>query len=66
MYAFRGEADGAFTWLERAYAQHDGGMFLVKVDPLETAEMEDLKKEGEQWYLNKMEANLEALAKALQ
>ena len=34
VYAFRGEADPAFHWLERAYAQHDGGMFLLKVDPL--------------------------------
>jgi TolB-like protein/lipoprotein NlpI len=34
VYAFRGEADEAFHWLERAYDQHDGGMFLVKVDPL--------------------------------
>jgi tetratricopeptide (TPR) repeat protein len=34
VYAFRGEADRAFEWLDRAYDQHDGGMFLVKVDPL--------------------------------
>jgi TolB-like protein/Tfp pilus assembly protein PilF len=34
VYAFRGEADQAFVWLERAYAQRDGGMFLVKVDPM--------------------------------
>ncbi len=33
VYAFRGEADQAFQWLDRAYAQHDGGMFLCKVDP---------------------------------
>jgi len=33
-YAFRGEADQAFHWLDRAHAQHDGGTFLVKVDPL--------------------------------
>lgn len=33
-YAFREEADRAFYWLERAYDQHDGGMFLVMVDPL--------------------------------
>jgi TolB-like protein/Flp pilus assembly protein TadD len=32
-YAFRGEADRAFYWLDRAYDQHDGGMFLVMVDP---------------------------------
>lgn len=34
VYAFRGEADQAFEWLEKAWVQHDGGMFLVKVDPL--------------------------------
>lgn len=33
VYAFRGEADLAFQWLDKAYAQHDGGLFLVKVDP---------------------------------
>ncbi len=35
-YAFRKEADLAFQWLEKAYTQHDGGMFLVMVDPLLT------------------------------
>jgi TolB-like protein/cytochrome c-type biogenesis protein CcmH/NrfG len=34
VYAYRGDIDRAFQWLERAYSQHDGGMFLVKVDPL--------------------------------
>ncbi len=34
VYAFRGEADAAFTWLERAYVQHDGGLIYVKGDPL--------------------------------
>jgi TolB-like protein/Tfp pilus assembly protein PilF len=34
VYACRGDYDRAFQWLERAYAQRDGGMFLVKVDPL--------------------------------
>jgi zinc transport system substrate-binding protein len=38
---------------------------LVKIDPLETAEWKDLEKEGSKWYLNKTEANLEALEKAL-
>lgn len=32
-YAFRGEADLTFQWLERAYDQHDGGLFLMNVDP---------------------------------
>ncbi len=34
MYAFRGETDRAFEWLERAYVQHDPGCALVKGDPL--------------------------------
>ena len=33
-HAFRGEADAAFTWLERAYEQRDGGLSLLKCDPL--------------------------------
>jgi eukaryotic-like serine/threonine-protein kinase len=34
VYAFRGEADAAFTWLERAYVQRDGGLTFSKGDPL--------------------------------
>jgi TolB-like protein/tetratricopeptide (TPR) repeat protein len=34
VYAWRGDKDRAFAWLERAYAQHDGGLTLVKIDPL--------------------------------
>ena len=26
IHAFRGDVDGAFEWLERAYEQRDGGM----------------------------------------
>ena len=33
-YAFRGEADKAFEWLERAYANRDGGLSSMKGDPL--------------------------------
>jgi hypothetical protein len=33
-FAFRGETDRAFEWLERAYAAHDGGLGEMKVDPL--------------------------------
>lgn len=33
VYAFRRAADLSFQWLEKAYVQHDGGMFLLKVDP---------------------------------
>jgi hypothetical protein len=31
---FRGEADRAFEWLERAYAQRDGGLTEMKGNPL--------------------------------
>ncbi len=34
VYAFRGEADRAFAWLERAYVQRDGGLTEMKGDPL--------------------------------
>jgi len=34
IYAFRGEADRAFEWLDRAYSQRDTGLAEVKVDPL--------------------------------
>ncbi|MBZ5629594.1 MAG: tetratricopeptide repeat protein [Acidobacteriia bacterium] len=34
VYAFRGEADRAFEWLERAYAQRDIGCTYIKGDPL--------------------------------
>lgn len=33
-YAWREQADLAFAWLQRAYDQHDGGLELMKVDPL--------------------------------
>ena len=32
--AFRGEIDEAFAWLDRAYAQRDGGLSEMKGDPL--------------------------------
>ena len=34
VYAFRGQTDRAFEWLDRAYAQRDGGLTSVKADPL--------------------------------
>jgi adenylate cyclase len=34
IYAWRGEKNQAFQWLERAYTQHDGGLTEVKNDPL--------------------------------
>jgi tetratricopeptide (TPR) repeat protein len=33
-YAYRGEADRAFEWLDRAHNQHDGGLVLLKTDQL--------------------------------
>jgi serine/threonine protein kinase len=34
IYAYRGEADKSFEWLERAYKQRDGGLCGMKGDPL--------------------------------
>jgi TolB-like protein/Tfp pilus assembly protein PilF len=34
VYAWRGERDNAFEWLERAYAARDGGINRIKIDPL--------------------------------
>ena len=33
-YAWRGEADQAFEWLDRALAQRDGGLGDLRLDPL--------------------------------
>jgi serine/threonine-protein kinase len=34
VYAWRGERDRAFEWLQRAYTQHDDGLSDIKIDPL--------------------------------
>jgi len=34
VYAFRGESDKSFEWLERAYKQRDPGLPSIKTDPL--------------------------------
>jgi TolB-like protein len=34
VYAYRGDSDLAFQWLNRAYQQHDSGMRNLKIDPL--------------------------------
>jgi len=34
VYAWRGERDAGFHWLERAYTQHDGILVQIKFDPL--------------------------------
>ena len=33
VYAYRGEVDRAFEWLDRAYVQRDGGLSQIKGDP---------------------------------
>jgi tetratricopeptide (TPR) repeat protein len=33
-YAYRGERDAAFQWLDRAFSQRDGGLTEIKGDPL--------------------------------
>jgi TolB-like protein/Flp pilus assembly protein TadD len=32
VYAWQGDKDRAFDWLDRAYRQHDGGMIVIKTD----------------------------------
>jgi len=34
VYAFRNQSEESFGWLDRAYAQRDGGLIGTKVDPL--------------------------------
>ncbi|HSE11401.1 MAG TPA: hypothetical protein VLB69_02090 [Rudaea sp.] len=34
VFAWRGESDRAFEWLDRAYRQHDGGLANLATDPL--------------------------------
>jgi len=34
MYAYRGEVESAFEWFERAYRQRDGGLQLLRIDPI--------------------------------
>jgi hypothetical protein len=34
IYAYRGEFDQAFQWLDRSYLQRDPGLNQVKLDPL--------------------------------
>ena len=43
VYAFRGESDKAFEWLERAYAQGDGGLSQMKGNPLLKSLERDLR-----------------------
>ena len=34
VYAFRGQKAEAFKWLDKAYAQRDGGLYRLKSRPL--------------------------------
>jgi tetratricopeptide (TPR) repeat protein len=34
VYAFRGELDSAFAWLDRAYEERESDMYFIKGDPL--------------------------------
>ena len=50
-YAWRGEKDKAFEWLERARKQHDGGLTFIKAPPL----LDGLKSDPRfPAFLNKM------------
>jgi hypothetical protein len=46
VHGFRGDADKAFVWLERAYVQRDGGLTGLKVSPLLTSLREDPRYTG--------------------
>ena len=43
VYAWRGERDPAFDWLQRAYTQHDGGLIQIKYDRLLTSLRNDAR-----------------------
>jgi TolB-like protein/DNA-binding winged helix-turn-helix (wHTH) protein len=43
VYAYRGDSDLAFQWLDRAYQQHDSGMRNLKIDPLLKALHQDAR-----------------------
>jgi hypothetical protein len=43
VHAWRGERDRAFEWLERAYAQRDGGLTWLKTDPLRRGVRDDAR-----------------------
>ena len=41
VYAYRGDSDSAFQWLDRAYQQRDSGLRNLKIDPL----LKDLRRD---------------------
>ena len=50
IYAYRGEIDKAFEWLERAYKQRDGGLTEIKGNPM----LRNLEKDPYNEFLQKM------------
>jgi len=50
-YAWRGQRDEAFTWLDRAFVQRDGGLSAIKLDPLLAPLRADQRYKG---FLHKM------------
>jgi tetratricopeptide (TPR) repeat protein len=59
-YAYRGEKDKAFEWLERAYQQRDGGLTEMKVSLLLKSLHSDAR-----WlpFLKKMKLDDESISK---
>ena len=55
IYAFRGDTDKAFEWLERAYKQRDSGLAELKGDPLMNSIQADHRYPG---FLEKMKLPL--------
>jgi tetratricopeptide (TPR) repeat protein len=51
VYAFRGQADEAMNWLERAYTQKDAGLIYVKVEVPQKSLAEDRRYKA---FLKKM------------
>jgi len=43
VYAWRGEKDKAFEWLDRAVAQRDGGLSYIQIDPLVASLRDDAR-----------------------
>jgi tetratricopeptide (TPR) repeat protein len=44
IYAYRGEVDKAFEWLERAYRQRDSGLPEMKTSPLMKSLLQDPRR----------------------
>jgi len=55
VYAFRGETDRAFQWLEQAYSERDMGLSEMKGDPLLKSVVRDPRHSA---FLKKMRLQL--------